>query len=263
MDILLGSAATCAAFVYEGAANEMGIELTGITAKAEGDFDVRGLLGEEGVNPRVQVFRVHLDVTGATDEQLEELEEQYKARCPIFTTLSRSAPVEVTTNDEQPSAPTEGLMTASSVAQVSNQQPGRAIVSSRGNHYIVDSVPPLGGPNEMRNPMDLALGALATCATIVYEDEAKERGLPLTGLAATVEADFDPRGMAAGPPFDFNPHIQAFRVKMELEGPNPGQAKQIEKAAKELEKGWTDRCPVYNTLIRSAPIEIGNVIISK
>ena len=251
MDILLGSVATCAAFVYEGAANEMGIELDGITATAEGDFDPRGLLGEEGVNPRVQVFRVHMDVSGATEEQLEKLEKEYKARCPIYTTLSRSAPIEVTTNDEQPSAPTEGLKTASAVSQMSNQ-PGRAIVSSRGNHYIVDSVPPLGGPNEMRNPLDLALGALATCATILYEVEANEQGVPLTGLAATVEADFDPRGMATDS--KINPRIKAFRVKMELEGPTAKQAEAIKKA-------YVLRCPVYTTLSRSAPVKIENVII--
>jgi uncharacterized OsmC-like protein len=67
--------------------------------------------------------------------------------------------------------------------------------------------------------------------------------------------------MAAGS--SVNPRIQAFRVKMELEGPNPGQANQLEKAANDIEQDYVKRCPVYNTLIRSAPIEIENVTVSK
>ena len=129
LDVMLGAMATCGTFIYETAAQEMGIDLDGITATVEGDFDPAGLKGE-GVDPRLQAFRVHLDVPGATEEQLEELEKAYTTRCPIYTTLSRSAPIEITTNEEQPSSPAEGLATGIAVAQVSNQ-PGRAIVSAR------------------------------------------------------------------------------------------------------------------------------------
>ncbi len=172
----------------------------------------------------------------------------YKVRCPIYTAFSRSARVEITTNDEAPSPPIEGLNTASAVSMLSNQ-PGRSIVSSRGIPYIVDSPPALGGTNEERNPLDMALGALATCATILYEDEAKKQGVELTGLAAHVETDFDPRGMTGAP---VNPRLREFRVKMELEGPTAEQAENLRAA-------YVLRCPVYNTLIRSAPIEIVNV----
>jgi len=59
--------------------------------------------------------------------------------------------------------------------------------TARGNHSVVDCVPPLSGPNEERNPLDLALGAHATCGTFLYEAAAKEMDMPLTDVAATVE----------------------------------------------------------------------------
>ena len=247
LDLILGAQATCAAFVYETAAQEQGIPLTEIAATVEGDFDPAGVK-DGSVNPRIQAMRVHMDLSGATEEQAEMLAEEFKARCPMYTTLIRSTPIVITTGEKQEAEVAEGLATATVVARVSNQ-PGRAIVSARGNHFVVDSVPPLGGPNEERNPLDLALGALATCGTFIYETAAEEMDIPLTDIRATVEGDFDARGVKDG---SVNPRIQTFRVKMELAG---ATAEQAEKLAEEFQA----RCPIYTTLSRSAPIEIQNV----
>ena len=247
LDLLLGAQATCAAFVYETAAEEMGIPLTDIAATVEGDFNAAGVK-DGSVNPRIQAFRVHMDLSGASEEQAEKLAEEFKARCPMYTTLVRSAPIEITTGEKPEASVAEGLATAAVVARISNQ-PGRAIVTARGNHFVVDSVPPLGGPNEERNPFDLALGALATCGTFIYETAAQEMDIPLTEISATVEGDFDARGVADG---SVNPRIQALRVKMELSG---ATAEQAEKLSEEFQA----RCPIYTTLSRSAPIEIQNV----
>ena len=59
---------------------------------------------------------------------------------------------------------------------------------------MIDSVPPLEGPNEERNPLDLILGSLATCGTFIFERSAQELDIPLTSLTTLVEGDFDPRG---------------------------------------------------------------------
>jgi hypothetical protein len=76
--------------------------------------------------------------------------------------------------------PPEGLQlaTARVSAQLSNQ-PGRAIVSARGNHFVVDSVPPLEGPNEELNPLDMLLGSLATCGIFIAERAAQEQEVAL------------------------------------------------------------------------------------
>lgn len=44
---------------------------------------------------------------------------------------------------------------------------GRSVATSRNHHFIVDSPPPLDGPNEEINPLEVLLSALATCAVFV------------------------------------------------------------------------------------------------
>jgi|GEM_PF-231185 len=137
------------------------------------------------------------------------------------------------------------LATASVTARLSGL-PGRAIVTARGHHFIVDSPPPLGGPNEEINPIDVLLAALATCGTFVCERAAAEMDVPLEAVAATAAGDFDPRGVC-GQPVD--PRVQAFRVRLALSGPTEAQAEALAQA-------FRTRCPVYTTLSRAAPIEL-------
>ena len=137
------------------------------------------------------------------------------------------------------------LATGSVRSQLSGIR-GRAIVSARGHHLIVDSPLPLGGPNEEINPVDLLLSALGTCATFVCETVAIEQNIPLSTISAKVEGDFDPRGVCGDP---VDPRIQAFRVELKMRGPNDEQAQMLVKA-------FQTRCPIYTTLSRSAPIEI-------
>ncbi len=137
------------------------------------------------------------------------------------------------------------LATASVTSRLSGL-PGRAIVTARGHHFIVDSPPPLGGPNEEINPVDVLLSALATCGTFVCETAAQEMDIPLDTVAVTAAGDFDPRGIC-GEPVD--PRIQEFRVRLVLSGPTEAQAEALAEA-------FRTRCPVYTTLSRAAPIEL-------
>jgi uncharacterized OsmC-like protein len=123
---------------------------------------------------------------------------------------------------------------------------GRAVVSMRGHHAIVDSPLPLGGPNEEINPLELLLSSLATCATFVCETAARESDIPLTAITARVDGEFDVRGVC-GEPVD--PRIQAFHVELVLQGPDRIQAQDLVEA-------FQKRCPIYSTLSRSAPIDI-------
>jgi uncharacterized OsmC-like protein len=110
----------------------------------------------------------------------------------------------------------------------------------------VDSPAPLGGPNEERNPLDLMLGALATCATFICETAAQERDIPLRAVTVTAAGDLDSRGLCNG---DINPRMQAFRVRLALSGPTEVEAEALVEA-------FRTRCPVYTTFSRAAPIEI-------
>ena len=141
------------------------------------------------------------------------------------------------------------LATASATMQLSGT-PGRAILTARGHHLVVDSPAPLGGPIEELNPLDLLLGALAGCAAFVCERVAQEQHIALVAMIVTVAADFDPRGVC-GEPVD--PRVQSVRVRMELHGPSADEARI-------LVDGFRTRCPVYTTLARATRINIETVI---
>lgn len=246
LESMLAALATCGLFVYEAAAQQMEIPLQAAQTVVYGDFDVRGLSGAAEVDPRVQEFRVHMNLQGPDADQAAALAEQFSTRCPVYTTLIKSAPIKITTNEESVGGPvTEGLATGVVTATLSNQG-GRAIVSVRNNNFVVDSVPPLGGPNEEINPMDLLLAAQGTCGTFLFERVAQDQGIPLTGASAAVEADFNPKGIKDG---SVSPHIQAMRVHFTIAGPDSAQAQALVDA-------WVKRCPIYNTLIRATGIEV-------
>jgi putative redox protein len=138
------------------------------------------------------------------------------------------------------------MATVSIISELSNQL-GRAIVSTRGHHIIVDSPPPLGGPNEELNPLDFLMAALATCGTFVIETAAREMDLPLESVRLEAEGDFDPRGVRGVEGID--PIITEIRVKIIIQGPTKEQSSVLVEQFKA-------RCPVYNTLFRGAPIDL-------
>lgn len=95
VEMLLGALAGCATFVCERVAQEMGIPLSAVVVTAAGDFDPRGVCGE-AIDPRFQSFKVRLALEGPDAAQRELLLQAFKTRCPVYTTLSRAAPVEIT-----------------------------------------------------------------------------------------------------------------------------------------------------------------------
>lgn len=124
---------------------------------------------------------------------------------------------------------------------------GRAVATARGLYAVVDSPPPLGGPNEAMNPLDLLLAALATCGTFVCETAAQELSYDLTDAIVDVEADFDPQGVKGVE--GVSPAVQVFRVTLTLHGVDDAQAG-------ELAGHFQRRCPVFTTLEKAAPIEL-------
>lgn len=149
--------------------------------------------------------------------------------------------------DGEEAAPAVSLATGRAEATV--VQPGRAIVTARGNHTIIDSPGPLGGPNETYNPLDAFLGGVLTCALFVYETAAGEMGITLDSLAGSVETDFAVQGLIDG---SVNPRLQVIRLSIEMEGPTAEEAEQ-------LREQYMTRCPFYTTLVRSMPIEVEHV----
>ncbi len=140
---------------------------------------------------------------------------------------------------------TAKLATATASARLSNE-PGRALLTVRGQHVVTDSPPTLGGPNEAVNPVELLLSALAGCAVFVCERAAFEMGIGLQAVQVTAVGEFDPRGVC-GEAVD--PRFQSFKVRLALDGPDDAQRALLVQAFK-------TRCPVYATLARAAPVEV-------
>lgn len=139
----------------------------------------------------------------------------------------------------------QNLATLKATAQSTNVD-GRTLSSARNHHFVVDAPPPLGGPNEALNPIELLMSALSTCGVLVSEKVAAELNIPLQNVVAHAEGDLDPRGVKGE---KVNPHIQVFRVKLQLTGVDKKQADQLVTAIK-------TRCPIYTTLAKAAPIEL-------
>ena len=76
------------------------------------------------------------------------------------------------------------------------------MINVRDNYYVVDSVPPLGGPNLAVNPLDLLLSAQGSCAAVIMERASIDEGIPFGG----VEFESDP---------DLAPHVGAERLHAE------------------------------------------------
>jgi len=224
IDTLLAAQVTCGVFVAEKAAQELDLPLTDIAGTAA--FD-----------PATEKIQVYLDLPGAGDEEVLDLANNLRQRCPIYTTLAEANSVEF-----NPGEQFDGTVDNSAVVTAELFRFGGANVTANGQTFVMDSVPPLDGPNEELYPLDMMIGGLAACSTFVYEEVA-----PAANVSVLVEADFDPTGVRdlEGP----NPRIQNIRISMQADEYDKSQADEVEKQIKE-------RCYLHNILNGTVNIDI-------
>jgi uncharacterized OsmC-like protein len=81
--------------VYYAAA--MGVKITKVDAKLDGDIDIQGLLGmSDKVRPGYKSIRIKLQVAGdAPKEKLEELVRIAESRSPVADVVAHGTPLEV------------------------------------------------------------------------------------------------------------------------------------------------------------------------
>ena len=96
-DMLLEALVGCAGVTLGQMATAMEIDLRKAAIRAEGDLDVRGLLGmSEQVPVGVQNIRLHFDVdSDATEEQLPVLIRLTERYCVVYQTLHHPAKISV------------------------------------------------------------------------------------------------------------------------------------------------------------------------
>lgn len=93
---LLGALAGCAvAFIHDVLAPQFDVVLDDISAVARCRSDLRGLLGMDGTDPRLNDLSLDVTIEGSS-ARVGELRETWLDRCPIYLSLLEAAHVEVT-----------------------------------------------------------------------------------------------------------------------------------------------------------------------
>jgi uncharacterized OsmC-like protein len=118
---------------------------------------------------------------------------------------------------------------------------GRFLLSAGRNHFVSDSRASSGGPGEAINAGELLLSSLGSCGLALIQKKAGELGVALTEAQADVSFR---RDIADPTRYEF------IRLAVTLGGVD-------EATAAELVLAFTSACPIYNTLKRGGPIEIG------
>ncbi|GAB17738.1 hypothetical protein GOEFS_038_00050 [Gordonia effusa NBRC 100432] len=100
VEYFLASLLSCQVVTYRFWAQRLGIEVDSLSARAEGDLDVRGFFGlDDSVRPGFGAVRVIVDVAGPeTEERYRELQRAVDAHCPVLDLTANPTPIVTTLN---------------------------------------------------------------------------------------------------------------------------------------------------------------------
>src|SRR4051812_35301192 len=94
VELVLSALGTCQAIVYAVYSAALGIRLDSIEVTAEGDVDVRGLLGLAPVRPGFTGVRLRVSLeTDAASERVGELVRAVNAHCPVHDVIRNPVPL--------------------------------------------------------------------------------------------------------------------------------------------------------------------------
>lgn len=95
VEYYLASLLSCQIVTWRFWADKLGIAVDGITARAEGDLDVRGFFGlDEKVRAGFEEVRVVVTVRGPeTPQRYRELQAAVDAHCPVLDLTQNTTPV--------------------------------------------------------------------------------------------------------------------------------------------------------------------------
>ncbi|ELB95181.1 hypothetical protein Rwratislav_00145 [Rhodococcus wratislaviensis IFP 2016] len=95
MEYYLASLLSCQVVTYRFWAEKLGVRVDDISARAEGDLDVRGFFGfDDAVRAGFGEVRVVVTLTGPESrERYLELQEAVDAHCPVLDLTRNQTPV--------------------------------------------------------------------------------------------------------------------------------------------------------------------------
>lgn len=132
----------------------------------------------------------------------------------------------------------------------SRQEVGlKSRVRTRSFTIDVDEPPTLGGTDIAPSPVEYALAALATCQEITYRLHADALGIPLDGVAVTLEGDIDLRGFF-GTDDSIRPGFLAIRGTVTVDSPAP--VEELERLRDHVDA----HCPVLDLLSNPTPLHL-------
>lgn len=113
----------------------------------------------------------------------------------------------------------------------------------------VDEPESLGGTDTGPNPVELILGALASCQEITYRAFAEALEIPLDSVSVRIEGDLDLRGFFAVDD-DVRAGFQNIRGIVKLDSP------ASEEQLAQLKKVVDAHCPVLDILRDPVPVSL-------
>lgn len=132
----------------------------------------------------------------------------------------------------------------------SRQEVGlKSTVRTRSFTFDVDEPPTLGGTDIAPSPVEYALAALATCQEITYRLHADALGIPLDGVAVTLEGDIDLRGFF-GTDDSIRPGFLSIRGTVTVDSPAP--VEELERLRDHVDA----HCPVLDLLSNPTPLHL-------
>ena len=114
---------------------------------------------------------------------------------------------------------------------------GRVMVSVRDHHFIIDGPIQNGCPGEETTPAEAFLGAVASCGVELIQCIARDDGIPLARVRATIYGLVDRGNQARSDVTTFN----TVRLNFTLGGTDPARAEG-------LVAGFKRRCPLFGTV---------------
>ncbi|MFW6422203.1 MAG: OsmC family protein [Candidatus Bipolaricaulota bacterium] len=96
VEYLLAGLGSCLCIMARMTARKLRIDLDTVDVDVEGDIDLRGMQGAEGVRPGFQHIRAELELEGdLSEEEKQKVLEMVRLSCPVDDSLSHEVNVEV------------------------------------------------------------------------------------------------------------------------------------------------------------------------
>ena len=140
---------------------------------------------------------------------------------------------------------------------VAKRKEGLAVeVEARGFKMTIDEPEGLGGSNTGMNPVELLLGSIGACQTIVATSFAPQFEIDLQDFWVELEGDLDPDGFL-GLNDEVSKGYQNIRFNFHI------KSDASEEKVKEFVEFIENTCPVGDTINSNLKLDAAKIIIEK